>query len=51
MLSGEYGKNIVVCGEYRTLVLSVASIDILCCLASMEKILLFVVSIELLCCL
>ena len=42
---------VYVCGEYRNLVLHVANIEMLCCLASMEKnIVLFVMSIELLCC-
>ena len=41
-----------VCGEYRNLVLHVANVEILCCLASMEKnIVLFVMSIETSCCL
>ena len=42
---------VIICGEYRNLVLHVANIEMLCCLASMEKnIVLFVMSIELLCC-
>ena len=43
------------CGEYRNLVLSVTSIEILCCLATIESCVvsgeycLFVLSIEVLC--